>query len=179
MNDVYKILSTLAIGLAEAVVKDEHPDSGGFDLSAGMFGPAVSEWLRSVAQQLATAGDEGKGKNMTSPETHIHIHLPLPLPSREAEVLAALGELRCLVTQLTEKVTMNAADFKAKLEAMTAQAEKTKAETLALLEQIANQSDDIPEDIVAQAEALAAVLQAQDDAVPDLEPPAPPAEPAV
>lgn len=42
----------LAIGLAEAVAKDELPENGGFDLSAGMFGLHVSNWLRSVAAQI-------------------------------------------------------------------------------------------------------------------------------
>lgn len=42
----------LATELAEAVRKDEHPECGGFDLSGGMFGPNVSDWIRSVAKEL-------------------------------------------------------------------------------------------------------------------------------
>lgn len=48
-------LTVLATGLAEAVAKDELPDNGGFDLSAGLFGQNVSAWLRSVAEELAAA----------------------------------------------------------------------------------------------------------------------------
>ena len=44
--------TVLATGLAEAVRKDEAPEAGGFDLSAGIFGPAVSAWLREVAVEL-------------------------------------------------------------------------------------------------------------------------------
>ena len=45
-------LTVLCTGLVEAVAKDEAPEIGGFDLSAGMFGPNVSDWLREVATQL-------------------------------------------------------------------------------------------------------------------------------
>lgn len=45
-------ITMLATGLAEAVAKDERPEEGGFDLSAGMFGQAVSDWIRSVAAQI-------------------------------------------------------------------------------------------------------------------------------
>jgi hypothetical protein len=44
----------LATSLAEAVAKDEAPEQGGFDLSAGMFGEHVSAWLREVAAALAS-----------------------------------------------------------------------------------------------------------------------------
>lgn len=40
----------LALGLANAVAEDEK--DGGFDLSVGMFGLAVSQWLRGVATDL-------------------------------------------------------------------------------------------------------------------------------
>lgn len=46
-------LTVLCTELAEAVGKDEEPEVGGFDLSAGLFGPNVSEWLRSVAEQVS------------------------------------------------------------------------------------------------------------------------------
>ena len=45
-------LNTLAATLAEAVAKDETPEEGGCDLSAGMYGPNVSDWLRDVAARL-------------------------------------------------------------------------------------------------------------------------------
>lgn len=45
-------LKTLATQLAEAVLKDEAPEEGGFDLSAGLFGRHVSEWLQEVAKKL-------------------------------------------------------------------------------------------------------------------------------
>ena len=44
--------TVLATGLAEAVLKDEHGGEG-FDLSAGLFGPHVSMWLRDVASQIS------------------------------------------------------------------------------------------------------------------------------
>lgn len=52
MSSYGMTLTVLATGLAEAVLKDEAPEVGGFDLSAGMYGPNVSDWLRSVARQL-------------------------------------------------------------------------------------------------------------------------------
>ena len=45
-------VTTLAAGLAEAVLKDEQPEEGGFDLSAGLFGKHVSDWIREVAKEL-------------------------------------------------------------------------------------------------------------------------------
>jgi hypothetical protein len=48
-------LTVLCTQLAEAVGKDEAPEVGGFDLSAGMFGPHVSQWLRDVAATIADA----------------------------------------------------------------------------------------------------------------------------
>lgn len=50
-------LTVLCSELAEAVAKDEQPENGGCDLSAGMFGPFVSEWLRKVAAEI-----DGDGK---------------------------------------------------------------------------------------------------------------------
>ena len=47
-------ITVLATTLAEAVSKDEEPDQGGFDLSAGLFGEHVSEWLRDVAKHLSS-----------------------------------------------------------------------------------------------------------------------------
>ena len=44
--------TVLATELAEAVRKDEAPGEGGFDLSAGMFGVHVSQWLRDTAKEL-------------------------------------------------------------------------------------------------------------------------------
>lgn len=45
-------ITVLATQLAEAVLKDEAPEEGGFDLSAGLFGAHVSGWIRSVAEEL-------------------------------------------------------------------------------------------------------------------------------
>lgn len=45
-------VTILATQLAEAVLKDEQPEEGGFDLSAGLFGTNVSNWIRSVANEL-------------------------------------------------------------------------------------------------------------------------------
>ena len=42
----------LAQGLASAISEDSKPEAGGFDLEAGLVGPAVSEWLRKIAEQL-------------------------------------------------------------------------------------------------------------------------------
>lgn len=46
-------LTVLATELAAAVAEDEKPENGGCDLSAGLYGPAVSEWLRKLAEQLS------------------------------------------------------------------------------------------------------------------------------
>jgi hypothetical protein len=45
-------LKALAEGLAAAYDQDEQPESEGHDISAGMFGPNVSAWLKSVAAQI-------------------------------------------------------------------------------------------------------------------------------
>jgi hypothetical protein len=45
-------VTVLATELAEAVMKDEAPEEGGFDLSAGLFGSHVSDWIRAVAKEL-------------------------------------------------------------------------------------------------------------------------------
>lgn len=52
MSEESMTLTVLCTGLAEAVTKDEVPEVGGFDLSAGMFGPNVSDWLRGVRNEL-------------------------------------------------------------------------------------------------------------------------------
>lgn len=51
-------VTVLATALADAVGKDETPENGGCDLSAGMFGPDVSAWLRQVAEELDRARRE-------------------------------------------------------------------------------------------------------------------------
>ena len=45
----------LARGLSIAVERDEAPDEGGFDMSAGMYGTHVSLWLRSLATDVLNA----------------------------------------------------------------------------------------------------------------------------
>ncbi len=49
------LLTVLCTQLAQAVAKDEAPEVGGFDLSAGMFGPNVSQWLRDTAEEFSQA----------------------------------------------------------------------------------------------------------------------------
>lgn len=63
MSALSMTLTILATQLADAVLKDEAPEEGGFDMSAGMFGRNVSDWLRSVAKdidELAAAAKEAK-----------------------------------------------------------------------------------------------------------------------
>lgn len=55
MSTYGMILTVLCTELATAVAEDEKPDNDGFDLSAGMFGPNVSAWLRKVAEELVSA----------------------------------------------------------------------------------------------------------------------------
>lgn len=45
-------VTVLATGLADAYRKDEAPEVGGFDISAGLFGPNVSDWVREVAKEI-------------------------------------------------------------------------------------------------------------------------------
>ena len=61
-------VTVLATQLAEAVMKDEAPEEGGFDLSAGMFGKHVSDWIRATARELddrAIEISKLKGDNKT------------------------------------------------------------------------------------------------------------------
>lgn len=51
-------VTILATQLAEAVLKDESPEEGGFDLSAGMFGRHVSDWIRATAKELGDRAAE-------------------------------------------------------------------------------------------------------------------------
>lgn len=50
------IICVLATGLANAVREDEK-DPAGFDISAGIFGIAVSNWIRKVADEFLEAAD--------------------------------------------------------------------------------------------------------------------------
>ena len=45
----------LARGLSQAVERDEAPEEGGFDLSAGLYGTHVSLWLRRLATDTLSA----------------------------------------------------------------------------------------------------------------------------
>jgi hypothetical protein len=58
MNAKGMTLTVLATQLAEAVSKDETPEEGGCDVSAGMYGPHASQWLRDVAEALCAAQRE-------------------------------------------------------------------------------------------------------------------------
>lgn len=51
------MITVLATGLADAVRKDEAPEEGGFDLSAGMFGAHVSAWIRATADDFIKCSD--------------------------------------------------------------------------------------------------------------------------
>ncbi|MHB1530507.1 MAG: hypothetical protein ACYCXT_14050 [Acidiferrobacteraceae bacterium] len=45
----------LAQGLSRAVERDEAPEEGGFDMSAGLYGTHVSLWLRRLAADTLNA----------------------------------------------------------------------------------------------------------------------------
>ena len=47
-------LTILATGLSEALLKDEQEfeEQGGFDISGGLYGKHVSDWLREVESAL-------------------------------------------------------------------------------------------------------------------------------
>jgi hypothetical protein len=49
------VLTVLCTQLAEAVTKDKTPEEGGCDISAGLFGPNLSKWLRELADIVARA----------------------------------------------------------------------------------------------------------------------------
>lgn len=51
----------LAGELVDAYLKDEDPEVGGFDISAGMFGPNVSDWLYSMADRIAGGPEDKDG----------------------------------------------------------------------------------------------------------------------
>lgn len=51
-DPIVPIVQQLAKELAEAALKDEAPGGTGFDLSAGLFGEHVSNWLRKTARAL-------------------------------------------------------------------------------------------------------------------------------
>ena len=100
------MVTVLATQLAEAVLKDEAPAEGGFDLSAGMFGRHVSDWIRAVAQELdskpaaraiekikeaVSKNNEMQGEtDAGSVEWHAHETIDDLL----FDALAALGELK-------------------------------------------------------------------------------------
>lgn len=42
----------IATEICNAVAADETPENGGCDLSAGMFGPALSQWVRDTAKHI-------------------------------------------------------------------------------------------------------------------------------
>ena len=75
-------VTVLATQLAEAVAADERPDAGGFDLSAGMFGEAVSAWLRQTAAALNSD----------------------PLTPYEQELLTRLEDAKRLLHEFCERV---------------------------------------------------------------------------
>lgn len=51
-DPIVPVAKRLARELSEAVLKDEAPGEDGFDLSAGLFGVHVSDWLRKTARAL-------------------------------------------------------------------------------------------------------------------------------
>jgi len=58
MSNYAITVTVLATQLAEAVSKDGDPEEGGFDLSAGMFGRHVSNWIRATAKELDDRASE-------------------------------------------------------------------------------------------------------------------------
>lgn len=54
MSELGMTITTIATQIAEAVLKDESPESGGCDLSAGMFGPHLSKVIRDLAQSIVS-----------------------------------------------------------------------------------------------------------------------------
>jgi hypothetical protein len=58
MSAYEMLLTMLVSGLAEAVAKDESPEEGGCDVSAGLYGPHASQWLRDTAAALSSAQAE-------------------------------------------------------------------------------------------------------------------------
>jgi hypothetical protein len=50
-------LTVLCCGLSEALLKDEleFEEQGGYDISGGMYGVHVSNWLRLVADRASKA----------------------------------------------------------------------------------------------------------------------------
>lgn len=52
MSAVKMMITVIATQIAEAVAKDETPESGGCDISAGMFGPNLSKWIKELAQTI-------------------------------------------------------------------------------------------------------------------------------
>ena len=53
MSNTFTLARPLAAALSEAVAKDETPESGGCDLSAGLYGPAASALLQQWAEEKA------------------------------------------------------------------------------------------------------------------------------
>jgi hypothetical protein len=49
------MVTVLATQIAEAVAKDELPENGGCDVSAGLFGPHLSELVRGLVAQMQAA----------------------------------------------------------------------------------------------------------------------------
>lgn len=44
--------TVIATEIVKAVAADETPENGGCDISAGMFGPALSQWIREIAKHI-------------------------------------------------------------------------------------------------------------------------------
>lgn len=84
MSERGATITVLATQLAEAVGKDEaEPD--GFDISAGLFGPHVSAWVRSVADELIrrSHGDPKPKCQMTARKNWYRDEHPCPFPGKE------------------------------------------------------------------------------------------------
>jgi hypothetical protein len=52
MSNLKLYQTIIATKLAQAVLKDEAPNEGGFDLSAGIFGTNVSNFIREIAKDF-------------------------------------------------------------------------------------------------------------------------------
>ena len=54
------ILKRLVSQLCDAIFEDEKPEIGGFDISAGLFGPNLSNWIRKLSKEIAELQENQK-----------------------------------------------------------------------------------------------------------------------
>lgn len=90
--------TVLAGQLAEAVAKDELPENGGCDVSAGMYGPHASQVLRDVAKNIATLIAERNAYKWGYEELKKHI------AATDSDVVAIdlNGEIQARIAEATK-----------------------------------------------------------------------------